>query len=56
MRLSQRAYTERILKMFKMQSCSSGKAPILKGDRFSKGQERLDESNPLFFSCGQPDV
>ena len=24
--------------MFNMQSCSSGKAPIVKGDRFSKGQ------------------
>ena len=24
--------------MFNMQSCSSGKIPIVKGDRFSKGQ------------------
>ena len=24
--------------MFNMQSCSSGKTPIVKGDRFSKGQ------------------
>ena len=38
MRLSQQTYIERILKRFNMQSCSSGKAPILKGDRFSKGQ------------------
>ena len=38
MRLSQKMYTERILKRFNMQSCSFGKAPIVKGDRFSKGQ------------------
>ena len=38
MRLSQETYIERILKMFNMQSCSSCKAPIVKGDRFSKGQ------------------
>ena len=38
MRLSHQTYIERILKRFNMQSCSSGKAPIVKGDRFSKGQ------------------
>ena len=38
LRLSQQTYIERILKRFNMQSCSSGKAPIVKGDRFSKGQ------------------
>ena len=38
MRLSQQTYIERILKRFNMQLCSSGKAPIVKGDRFSKGQ------------------
>ena len=38
MRLSQQTYIERIIKRFNMQSCSSGKAPIVKGDRFSKGQ------------------
>ena len=38
MRLSQHTYIECILKMFNMQSCSFGKAPIVKGDRFSKGQ------------------
>ena len=38
MRLSQQTYIERILKRFNMQSCSSGKTPIVKGDRFSKGQ------------------
>ena len=38
MRLSQQTYIEHILKMFKMQSCSSGKAPIVKDGRFSKGQ------------------
>ena len=37
MRLSQWTYIELLLKRFNMQSCSSGKAPIVKGDRFSKG-------------------
>ena len=35
--LSQQMYIELILKRFTMQSCSSSKAPIIKGDRFSKG-------------------
>ena len=38
MRLSQQTNIERILKMFNMQLCSSGKASIVKGDRFNKGQ------------------
>ena len=38
MRLSQQTYIEHILKTFNMKSCSFGKAPIVKGDRFSKGQ------------------
>ena len=38
MKLSQHTYIERILKRFNMQSCSSSKAPIVKGDRFSKDQ------------------
>ena len=38
LRLSQQMYIKRILKMFTMQLCSSDKAPIVKGDRFSKGQ------------------
>ena len=38
LRLSQHTYIESILKMFNMQSCSSGKAPIIKCDKFSKGQ------------------
>ena len=38
LRLSQQTYIERILKMLEMQLCSSGKTPIVKGDRFSKGQ------------------
>ena len=38
MRLSQQMYIESGLKMFNMQSCSSGKTPIVKGDRFSKCQ------------------
>ena len=37
LRLSQHTYIERILKRFNMQSCSFGKAPIVKGGRFSKG-------------------
>ena len=38
MRLSQQTYIERIMKRFSMQSCSSGKALIVKGGGFSKGQ------------------
>ena len=38
MRLSQQTYIERILKRFNMQLCFFGKAPIVKGDRFSKSQ------------------
>ena len=38
LRLSQQTYIERILKRFNMQSCSSVKAPIVKSDKFSKGQ------------------
>ena len=36
LRLSQQTYIEPILKRFNMQSCSSSKAPIVKGERFSK--------------------
>ena len=38
LRLSQHTYIEHILNRFNMQSCSSSKAPIVKGDRFSKEQ------------------
>ena len=38
LRLSQQTYIAHIIKMFNMQSYSSGKAPIVKGDRFSRGQ------------------
>ena len=38
LRLSQQTYIKRILKMFNMQSYFSSKAPIVKGNRFSKGQ------------------
>ena len=38
MRLSQQTYIEHIIKMFNMKSCSIGKAPIVKGNKFSKGQ------------------
>ena len=37
MRLSQHTYIELILKRFNMQSCSYGKGPIVKGDKFSNG-------------------
>ena len=37
-RLSQQMCSEHILKRFIMQLCSSIKAPIAKGDRFSIGQ------------------
>ena len=38
LKLSQQAYIKHILKTFNMQSCSFGKATIVKGDIFSKGQ------------------
>ena len=38
LRLSQQKYIECILKRFNMQSCSFGKTPIVKGDKFSKGE------------------
>ena len=37
LRLYQQTSIECILKRFNMQSCSSSKAPIVKGDRFLKG-------------------
>ena len=55
LRLPQQTYIEHILKRFNMQSCSSGKAPIVKDDRFSKGQcpqysiER-DQTKAIFYS------
>ncbi|KAL6327955.1 hypothetical protein AAG906_031299 [Vitis piasezkii] len=36
--LSQKGYIDRVLERFNMQSCSSGIAPILKGDKLSKMQ------------------
>ncbi|RVW55396.1 Retrovirus-related Pol polyprotein from transposon TNT 1-94 [Vitis vinifera] len=38
LKLSQRAYIEGILKRFNMHNCKSTKAPIVKGDKFSKAQ------------------
>ena len=38
LKLSQRAYIERILKRFNMHNCSSTKAPIVNGDKFSMAQ------------------
>ena len=43
MRLSQQTYIEHIMKRFNMQSRSSENAPIVKGDRFSKGQCRQND-------------
>ena len=55
LRLSQQTYIKRILKRFNMQSCSSGKAPIVKGDRFSKCQctqntIKRDQMKAVFYS------
>ena len=36
LKLSQRTYFEKILKRFNMHNCSFTKAPIVKGDKFSK--------------------
>ncbi|KAH7576440.1 hypothetical protein JRO89_XS01G0064800 [Xanthoceras sorbifolium] len=36
--LSQRTYIDRVLCRFNMQSCSPGKAPIVKGDNFARSQ------------------
>ena len=38
LRLSQQTYSECVMERFNMKSCSSSKAPILKGGKFSKGQ------------------
>jgi len=38
LRLSQRAYIEKVLERFKMSDCKSSMAPISKGERFSKDQ------------------
>ena len=38
LKLSQRTYIEKILRRFNMHNCSSTKAPIVKGDKFSKAQ------------------
>ena len=36
--LSHKAYINRVLERFNMENCSGGKAPIFKGDQFSKDQ------------------
>ena len=63
LRLSQRAYIDRVLKRFNMQSCSLMKAPIVKGDKFSRDQcprnnEERTHMNvcPICICCRQPDV
>ena len=38
LKLSQRTYIEKILKRFNMHNCSSTRAPVVKGDKFSKAQ------------------
>ncbi|WKA09639.1 hypothetical protein VitviT2T_027264 [Vitis vinifera] len=54
LKLSQKAYIEKILKRFNMHNCKSTKAPIVKGDKFSKAQcpqnddERGNEDHSLF--------
>ena len=36
LKLSQRTYIEKVLKSFNMHNCSSTRAPIVEGDKFSK--------------------
>ena len=38
LKLSQKTYIKKILKKFNMYNCSSTRAPIMKGDKFSKAQ------------------
>ena len=38
LRLSQKTYIDQILKRFNVHSCSLGKAPTVRGDKFSKAQ------------------
>ena len=38
LKLSQRIYIKKILKMFNIHNCSSTRAPIVKGDKFLKAQ------------------
>ena len=38
LRLSQRAYIDRVLKRFNMQMCKAGNVPIVKGDKLSNEQ------------------
>ena len=38
LKLSQRIYIKKILKMFNIHNCSSTRAPIVKGDKFSKAR------------------
>ena len=44
LKLSQRTYIDKVLKRFNMQSCSPGKAPIVKGDKLSTDQCPQNES------------
>ncbi|XP_059441898.1 secreted RxLR effector protein 161-like [Corylus avellana] len=38
LKLSQKAYIEKVLERFKLKNCSTSVAPIIKGDKFSKNQ------------------
>jgi hypothetical protein len=38
LRLSQKAYIEKVLERFKLKNCSTSVTPIVKGDKFSKDQ------------------
>ncbi|RVW68061.1 Retrovirus-related Pol polyprotein from transposon TNT 1-94 [Vitis vinifera] len=55
LKLSQRTYIEKILKMFNMHNCRSSKAPIVKGDKFSKAQcpqndDEKEEMRTIYYS------
>ena len=63
LKLSQRTYIEKILKRLNMHNCSSTKAPIVKGDKFSKAQcpqndddREKNENHSLFIFGWQPYV
>ena len=38
LRLSQRAYVDRVLKRFNMDTCKAGEVPVVKGDKLGKSQ------------------
>jgi hypothetical protein len=63
LRLSQRAYIEKVLERFRMSDCKSSVAPITKGGKFSKEQcpknaleQIADEKYPICICNRDPDV